>query len=70
MTIAEAAVKVLQQTKTPMNAREIHEAIVKSGLYQFKAKNPAAVVSSALKSRSSGANMLFVRMEDGKFRLV
>lgn len=48
MTIAEAAEKVILDENKPLRAREIAKIITNRGLYLFRAKDPASVVSSAL----------------------
>lgn len=48
MTILEAITAVLRKSETPMTAVEIHQAISREGLFEFKAKDPKGVISSTI----------------------
>lgn len=69
MTIAEAAEKVLLDEKRPMRAPEIADIIIAKGLYQFRAKDPASVVASALHSylAKQGASCAIEKLQPGVF---
>lgn len=49
MTVAEAAEQILESVGGSLHVRQITEEIAKRGLYEFKAKDPVAVVSHAMK---------------------
>ena len=49
MTIAEAAEAVLREAEGPMHVRKIHAQITRRMLFEFKAKDPIAVVSTVLR---------------------
>lgn len=75
-TIAQAAIEVLKETKQPMTAAEITEAILEKELYSFKTKDPKAMVRGAIERRSEGTNRknsteikLFEKLSDGKYSL-
>jgi len=48
-TIAEAAIEVLKDSKEPMTAAEITQAILEKGLYQFNTKDQVGMVRRALR---------------------
>ena len=47
MTIAEAAKKVLEDSRTSMNAKELVEEIEARGLFKFRAKQPQSILTTA-----------------------
>lgn len=53
-TIKDAIVKVFENEKKPLAAREVYDKIVTAGLYSFKAKNPVAIVSAELRKSCKG----------------
>jgi len=53
-TIAEAAIEVLKESKQPMTAAEITQAILDKGLYTFNTKDPRAMVRGAIERRAEG----------------
>lgn len=53
-TIVEAARFVLEQNREPLHVREICKAIGEQDLYQFRAKDPLAALTSALYTHSLG----------------
>ncbi len=55
-TIAEAAIEVLKESKQPMTAAEITQAILDKGLYSFNTKDPRAMVRGAIERRCEGGN--------------
>ena len=54
MTIIQAALTVLRESKTPLSASEVLAAIQKRGLYSFAAKDPLNVVRAQLRRHSEG----------------
>jgi DNA phosphorothioation-associated putative methyltransferase len=50
MTILEAAIQILRDSKQPMPDAEIYESIVEQGLYTFGAKSPRSVLSGTLRN--------------------
>ena len=73
MTIAEAAEIVLKEAGRPMHAREIYEGITRRGLYKFNAQDPVAVVSQALRKKSTvpskSGKVVFVKTASSTFDL-
>lgn len=53
-TIVEAARTVLEQKREPLHVRDICNAISSQNLYEFKAKDPLAALTSALYTHSQG----------------
>lgn len=53
MTISDAAQKVLSEKGAPMSTDDIYKTIVAQGLYEFKAKDPIAVLKRTLRQRSN-----------------
>lgn len=54
MTIVEAIRTVLADAPDGLTAKEIYQAIIRAGLYEFGAKNPVGVVNSQLRRRCVG----------------
>ena len=53
-TVAQAIVQVLKKSSQPMSPREIYEAILAQGLYEFKAKDAFGVVRNQLSRHCVG----------------
>ena len=74
MKIYEAAQQVLRDAGKPMHAREIHEEIVKRGLFQFGAKDPVSVVTQTLRKKSdipmNKGPKVFKRVDQNTYSLV
>jgi len=51
--IHQVAVDVLKAAGKPMSTAEIYAAIVKDGLYEFKAKAPKSVLRSQLRRHTT-----------------
>jgi len=75
-TIKEAIVDILKLENVPLSSSEIYKKIVDKKLYEFKAKNPIAIVNSELRKNCYGVNLkksnsdkIFERIENGKFML-
>lgn len=75
-TIAQVAMDVLTTAKQPMSAAEITQVMLDKELYSFKAKDPKAMVKSALERRCEGVDrknvtqpFYFSKSTDGKYRL-
>lgn len=49
MTILDACVEVLESSGKPLSAEEIMHAIREKGLYEFRAKDPSAVMRATLR---------------------
>jgi len=64
LTIAEAAEAVLREAEGPMHVRNIYAQITSRMLFEFKAKDPIAVVSTVLRK---GAQ--FEKIAPGTFKL-
>lgn len=75
-TVAQAIVQVLKKSSQLMSPREIYEAILAEGLYEFKAKDAFGVVRNQLSRHCEGkgkdlSNLkLFRRNDLGNFKLV
>lgn len=52
MRIYEAAQQVLRDAGRPMHVKDIHDEIVKRGLFNFGAKEPVAIVGQTLRKKS------------------
>jgi restriction system protein len=68
MTITEAIKQVLKQ-KSPQTAAEIHQAIVKASLFEFKSKAAASIVRAQLRRHCEGVNTANASAKK-EFRLV
>lgn len=75
-TIAQAAIEVLQETKQPMTATEIAQAILDRNLYSFNTKDPKAMVRGAIERRCKGNTRknaatpaYFEKLPDAKYQL-
>lgn len=55
MRIADAAAEVLKAADRPLHVREVVQAIEDRNLYTFNTKDPAGVVSKALRKHSEDA---------------
>lgn len=67
LTILKAAETVLKDSGKPMSAAEIHAAIVKKNLFTFGAKDPVAMVRTALRKelrKEEGGRSSRVRQVD------
>lgn len=76
-TIAQVAIEVLKESKQPMTAAEITQAILDKGLYTFNTKDPRAMVRGAIERRCKGlsrknsvSNQSFEKLADGKYCLL
>lgn len=74
MTIANAALEILKDTKKPQNKEEIYANIVEQGLYQFGAKKPVSVLGVELNRYTAGTEYsnpadepIFGKTHDDKF---
>lgn len=54
MTIIEAAIKVLKSNNRPMSAQAIYDQICKEKLFDFKAKDPVAILKAQLRRNCVG----------------
>lgn len=75
-TIAEAAIEVLKESKQPMTAAEITQAILDKGLYTFNTKDPRAMVRGAIERRAEGVDRrnsvsekFFEKLSDGRYAI-
>ena len=76
LTIAQAAIEVLKETKQPMTAAEITQAILNKELYNFNTKDPRAMVRGAIERRCEGvtrkdtvSHKYFKKLADVSFQL-
>jgi hypothetical protein len=71
MTIADAAESVLKEIGTALHSAKIADEISRRSLYQFGTKDPAGVVSQALrkKCRDESGNGTFVKAGPNTFGL-
>lgn len=53
MTISEAAQKVLAESGSAIHVDEIYNRIIKENLYEFKAKDPKAVLKRTIRQHSN-----------------
>jgi hypothetical protein len=74
MTIAQAAIVVLQKAGEPLTAAEIAQVILDENLYSFNTKDPKAMVRGAIERRAEGVDRknstgvkLFKKLPDGKY---
>jgi hypothetical protein len=70
-SISDVVVTVLESSESPMTAKEIYDSIVAKGLYEFKAKDPFAILRAQLnkhcienQSRASSPRKLFTKSGD------
>ncbi|MBE9225605.1 restriction endonuclease [Phormidium sp. LEGE 05292] len=56
MTIIEAIKIVLQESKEPLNYKQIYKKIIEKNLYDVKAQNPEGVVNSQIRRHCLGLN--------------
>ena len=74
-TIKDCIIEVLTSSGKPMSSKEVFDAIVAKGLYQFNTANPANVVRSQLRrhcknlQRKDSAGGCFEITPDGNFKL-
>ena len=75
--IHEVASEVLANAGRPMTAYEVHEAIVRDGLYSFQAKDPLSIVRNQLRrhsenvsGRATSRTKYFRMTGDGRFELL
>ena len=61
MTIVEAAKKVLLEANEPIQPKDLVQVIENRGLFEFKAKQPIAVLSSTLRKKPD----IFVKTDAG-----
>ncbi len=61
MTIMEAAKKVLSEADGPMQPKDLVRAIEDHGLFEFKAKQPVAVLKSTLRKKPD----VFIKTDAG-----
>jgi len=54
MTIIEAAIQVLKKNNRPMSAQAIYDQICKDKLFDFKAKDPVAILKAQLRRNCVG----------------
>jgi restriction system protein len=76
-TIVDAIVEVLRSTDGPMTAEEITEAIKRKHLYNFKAAEPAHIVSTQIRRHTDGLSLRaaadtkrFLLTQDGRYGLI
>jgi hypothetical protein len=74
LTIAEAALSVLNDSPGPLNAEEIFARIVDQDLYHFGAEKPVSVLAVELNRHTRdtaysnhATNTLFYKIDDGRF---
>ena len=70
-SIADVVVKVLQSGNSLMSAQEIYDSIVAKDLYEFKAKDPFAILRAQLnkhcvenQSKAASPRKLFTKSGD------
>ena len=75
--IHEVISEVLRTADGPLSSREIYDEIVRRGLYEFKAKDPANIVRGQLRrhcagvKKSGGSGIDYFSMtDDGRFTLL
>ena len=75
--IHEVISEVLRAAGRPMSSREIYDEIVRCGLYEFKAKDPANIVRGQLRrhcvgvKKSGGSGIDYFSMTgEGRFALL
>ena len=73
MTIADAARQILKESPESMLPKKIYQEIMKRGIYEFRAKDPIAVVTSTLRKKSdaleNNSRCLFHYHENGSYSL-
>lgn len=74
-TIAQVALGVIKQSGTSMTPQQVYDKIVADGLYEFGARNPAAVLKNQIWRHTEGnthrcaANpKYFQKLPDGSFK--
>lgn len=75
-SIADVVVTVLEANKAPMSAKEIYDSIIAKQLYDFKAKDPFAILRAQLNkhcvgnnSKAASTRKLFLRDSEAKYLL-
>lgn len=75
-TMSSAVIEALKVTGKPLSAKDIYEVIKKNDLYEFKAKQPEALLNSMIRKhclgidlRTSKKDKYFQIMSDGKYWL-
>ncbi|MFT4017689.1 MAG: HTH domain-containing protein [Agriterribacter sp.] len=63
LTIKESIKKVLIGSKEGLTVKEIYDRIMEKNLFEFKAKNPIAVLSAELRKSCQGINVKRARQE-------
>lgn len=70
-SIADVALTVLKSNKAPMTAKEIYDSILARQLYDFKAKDPFAILRAQLnkhcvenRSKAASPRKLFTKSGD------
>jgi hypothetical protein len=71
-SLLDAAILVLGDAKTPMNCKDIIQAILEKKLWSTIGKTPAATLYSSIlrEIQKKGSEARFVKAERGKFALV
>lgn len=76
-TIVESIKKTLSNSRAPLTAQQIHDAIVKESLYQFNTKDSLGVVRQQIRRHCEGLsfpsampNKYFFQLEKGKYGLL
>lgn len=74
-TLAVAAAEAMKSLEGPATVAEVHAEIVRRGLFEFGAKDPIAVVGSAIRRRTVGSkglkgDAIFVALGKGRYELV
>ena len=57
MTIVEAIKEAMKKAQKPLTPAEAYQSIVAAGLYDFKAKNPAAIVATQIRRHCKGLDL-------------
>ena len=57
MTIIEAIKEVMKREQKPLTPAEAYDAIVAAGLYNFRSKNPVAIVTTQIRRHCKGLDL-------------
>jgi restriction system protein len=56
-TIRSAIIKILSESNKSLSPMEVYNKIMEQKLFEFKAKNPVAIVNSVIRKNCLGVNL-------------
>lgn len=74
--LADAIVRILSASQTPLDPREVLKRLLEDGAYEFRTKDPHGIVRNCLSRHAiqnthscSSKRKLFHRCDDGRFEV-